>query len=88
MSPKKNNHCHCFGIGFQTFSHTIIKTCKEYFIKIKSDIYHILLFIYLFLIIFLLIVYNSFIFAVCLVFSSTVIFHLIFFIITENIFVV
>lgn len=77
MSPKKHNHSHYFGIVLQTFSHTIMKTYKEYSIKLKSDIYSILL-----------IVYNSFIFAVCLVFSSIVIFHLIFLIITEDIFVV
>lgn len=47
MSPKKDNHSHYFGIVFQTFSHTIMKTYKEYSIKLKIRyIYSILLFIY------------------------------------------
>lgn len=48
MSPKKDNHSHYFGIVFQTFSHTIMKTYKEYSIKLKSDIYIVFFYLFIF----------------------------------------
>ena len=48
MSPKKHNHSHYFGIVFQTFSHTIMKTYNEYSIKLKSDIYMVFFYLFIF----------------------------------------